>query len=214
MWASLTADKDTFIADVKAEMTRRDPDRQRTWVIVTDGERALQHRVADSFEDVTLVLDLLHALEKLWKAAHVLHREGSPEAQAFVYQRAKRILEGDVDQVVKGLKLIVTKRRLNGNKAKTLLDVAAYYRRNRGRMRYDAYLANGWPITSGTVEGACKNLIRDRFERSGMRWTQETAEALLRLRALHLSSDFDTYWEHHIERDQQRLYPAWQVVLK
>ena len=171
VWASLTADKDTFIADVKAEMTRRDPDRQRTWVIVTDGERALQHRVADSFEDVTLVLDLLHALEKLWKAAHVLHREGSPEAQAFVYQRAKRILEGDVDQVVKGLKLIVTKRRLNGNKAKTLLDAAAYYRRNRGRMRYDAYLANGWPIASGTVEGACKNLIRDRFERSGMRWT-------------------------------------------
>jgi len=214
VWASLTADKDTFIADVKAEMTRRDPDRQRTWVIVTDGERALQHRVADSFEDVTLVLDLLHALEKPWKAAHILHHEGSPEAQAFVYQRAKRILEGDVDQVVKGLKLILTKRRLNGNKAKTLLDAAAYYRRNRGRMRYDAYLANGWPIASGTVEGACKNLIRDRFERSGMRWTQETAEALLRLRALHLSSDFDTYWEHHIERDQQRLYPAWQVVLK
>ena len=149
VWASLTADKDTFIADVKAEMTRRDPDRQRTWVIVTDGERALQHRVADSFEDVTLVLDLLHALEKLWKAAHVLHREGSPEAQAFVYQRAKRILEGHVDQVVKGLKLIVTKRQLTGNKAKTLLDVAAYYQRNRERMRYDTYLANGWPIASG-----------------------------------------------------------------
>ena len=51
VWASLTADKDTFIADVKAEMTRRDPDRQHTWVIVTDGERALQRRVAESFGD-------------------------------------------------------------------------------------------------------------------------------------------------------------------
>ena len=214
VWASLVADKDTFIADVRAEMRRRDPRHQRTWVIVTDGERALQRRVADSFAGVTLVLDFLHALEKLWKAAHALHREGSPEAQAFVYQRAKRILEGQVDQVVKGLKLIVTKRKLTGNKAKTLLDVAGYYRRNRERMRYDTYLANGWPIASGSVEGACKNLIRDRFERSGMRWTPETAEALLRLRAAHLSGDFDAFWDFHVERDQQRLHPSWKVVLK
>jgi hypothetical protein len=214
VWASLTQDKDTFIADVKAEMTRRDPRRRRTWVIVTDGERALQHRVADSFQSVTLILDYLNVAEKLWKAAHALYREGSPDAQAFVYQRAKRILEGHVDQVVKGLKLIVTKRRLTANKAKTLLDAAAYFKHNRERMRYDTYLANGWPIASGSVEGACKNLIRDRFERSGMRWTQETAEALLRLRALHLSGDFDAHWEFHIERDQQRLYPTWQVVPK
>jgi hypothetical protein len=214
VWASLTASKDTFIADVKAEMRRRDPRHRRTWVIVTDGERALQRRVADSFEGVTLVLDFLHALEKLWKAAHALHREGSPDAQAFVYQRAKRILEGHVDQVVKGLKLIVTKRRLTGDKAKTLLDAAAYFKHNRERMHYDTYLTNGWPIASGSVEGACKNLIRDRFERSGMRWTQQTAEALLRLRALHLSGDFDTYWQFHIERDQQRLHPRWQVDSK
>ena len=214
VWASLTADKDTFINDVKAEMQRRDPRRRRTWVIVTDGERALQHRVVETFKDVTLVLDFLHALEKLWKSAHALHREGSPEAQAFVYQRAKRLLEGQVDQVVKGLRLIVTKRRLTGNTAKTLLDVAAYFKRNRERMRYDTYLANGWPIASGSVEGACKNLIRDRFERSGMRWTLETAEALLRLRAVHLSGDLNNYWEFHVTHDQQRLYPDWQVVPK
>jgi hypothetical protein len=214
VWASLTADKDTFINDVKAEMRKRDPRRRRTWMIVTDGERALQLRVASSFTDITLILDFLHALEKLWKAAHALHREGSPEAQAFVYERAKRLLDGHLDQVVKSLKLIVTKRKLTGTKAKTLLDVAAYYQRNRQRMRYDTYLANGWPIASGSVEGACKNLIRDRFERSGMRWTRETAEALLRLRALHLSGDLNRYWDYHIDRDQQRLYPRWQVDSK
>ena len=216
VWASLTADKDTFIADVKAEMTRRDPNHLRTWVIVTDGERALQQRVCRTFEDVTLVLDLLHVLEKLWKAAHALHPEGSPEAEKFVYQRADRILRGQVSQVVKGLRQIVTKRRLTATKAKTLLDVAAYYYRNRERMRYDVYLENGWPIASGSVEGACKNLIRDRFERTGMRWTPQTAEALLRLRAAHLSNDFDDYWQFHIEQDQQRLYrkDSWQVVLK
>ena len=47
-----------------------------------------------------------------------------------------------------------------------------------------------------------------------MRWTPETAEALLRLRAAHLSGDFDAFWDFHVERDQQRLHPSWKVVLK
>jgi hypothetical protein len=216
VWASLLSDKDTFIADVRAEMTRRDPRHRRTWVMVTDGERALQRRVADTFRGVTLVLDLLHVLEKLWKAAYVFHPEGSPEATTFVYQRAERILTGQVSQVVKGLRQMVTKRRLTGAKAKTLLDVAGYYHRNRERMRYDVYLEHGWPIASGSVEGACKNLIRDRFERSGMRWTPDMAEALLRLRAIYLSGDLDAYSEFHIQQDQQRLHKKgqWRVVRK
>ena len=171
VWASLTAGKDAFINDVKTEMTRRDPEHERTWVIVTDGERALQRRVIKSFENVTLVLDLLHVLEKLWKVAHALHPEGSPEAEAFARQRTERILCGMTGQVVKGLRQTVTKRCITGQKAKTIHGVCDYLYRNRERMRYDEYMRNGWPIASGTVEGACKNLIRDRFERSGMRWT-------------------------------------------
>jgi hypothetical protein len=94
VWASLLSGKDSFIADVRAEMARRDPDRRHTWVMVTDGERALQRRVTATFEGVTLVLDLLHVLEKLWKVGHALHPEGSPEAVAFVKERAERILRG------------------------------------------------------------------------------------------------------------------------
>ena len=195
-------------------MARRDPHRRHTWVMVTDGERALQRRVAATLSDATLVLDLLHVLEKLWKAAYVFHPEASPEAAAFVRDRAQRILNGQVSQVVKGLRQMVTKRKLTGAKAKTLLNVAAYYYANRDRMRYDVYLNNGWPIASGSVEGACKNLIRDRFERSGMRWTPETAEAMLKLRAVHLSGDAEAYWDWHTQQDQQRLYwnTPWRVA--
>ena len=81
-------------------------------------------------------------------------------------------------------------------------------------MRYHEYLANGWPIASGPVEGACKNLIKDRMERSGMRWTEQMAEALVQVRAIYLSGDFDRYWDFHIKQDQRRLYPAWTVVPK
>jgi hypothetical protein len=215
VWASLTAGKDSFIADVRAEMDRRDPERDHTWVIVTDGERALQRRVTTTFEGVTLVLDLLHVTEKLWKAAHALHPEGSPEATAFVRQRAERILTGGVSQVVKGLRQIVTKRHLTGNKAAALRGVADYFYANRYRMRYHTYLANGWPIASGSVEGACKTLVRDRFERSGMRWCTQGAEPMLKMRATYLSGDFDQYWNFHVSQDQQRLYPSsWSVVRK
>jgi hypothetical protein len=82
-------------------------------------------------------------------------------------------------------------------------------------MRYDEYLAKGWPIASGPVEGACKNLIKDRRELSGMRWTEEMAEAIVQLRAIYLSGDFDRYWSFHIAKDQQRLHPGHRsVVLK
>jgi hypothetical protein len=83
-------------------------------------------------------------------------------------------------------------------------------------MRYDQYLAQGLPIASGPVEGACKNLIKDRMERSGMRWTEAMAEAIVKLRAIYLSGHFDSYWSFHIEKDQQRLHPhgLWSVVPK
>ena len=214
VWASLLKGKTAVIEEVAEEMDRRDPSRSMTRLALTDGERALQIR-ADQKLSVTLILDLIHVLEKLWKAAYVFHAEGSLEADLWVLNRTLRILFGDVGQVVKGIRQSITKRGLSGAKRKTLTGVAGYLYRNRTRMRYDEYLANGWPIASGPVEGACKNLIKDRMERSGMRWTEQMAEAIVQLRAIYLSGDFDRYWEFHIEQDQRRRYPAaWTVVPK
>jgi len=214
VWASLLKGKTAVIQEVAEEMERRDPSVSKTRVALTDGERALQIRV-DGRLNVTLILDLMHALEKLWKAAYVFHAEGSLEADLWVLDRTLRILSGDVGQVVKGLRQSITKRGLSGAKRKTLEGVADYLYRNRTRMRYDEYLANGWPIASGPVEGACKHLIKDRMERSGMRWTEHMAEAIVQLRAVYLSGDFDQYWQFHIDEDQKRLYPAaWSVVPK
>ncbi|MGH8526418.1 MAG: hypothetical protein ACREXY_20080, partial [Gammaproteobacteria bacterium] len=122
VWASLLAGKDVFIREVRDEMLRRDPGREHTWIVVTDGERGLQRRVCEHFQDITLVLDLFHVLEKLWSAAYTLHPEGSPAAALFVQERALRILRGQRGQVVKGLRQMVTKRKLLLFKANTLLD--------------------------------------------------------------------------------------------
>lgn len=216
VWASLKDSKDAVIDEVAEEMRRRDPKDRKTHVVVTDGERALQIRVRKRVRSSTLlILDLLHVLEKLWKAAYVFHPEGSEEAQDWVYLRAYKILCGEVSQVVKGLRQMVTKRRLRGEKRKTLLAVASYFYRNRKRMCYDEYLAQGLPIASGAVEGACKNLVKDRMERSGMRWKEESAEAMLKLRATYLSGDFEEYWRFHVKLEQERIHPdgAWRPVL-
>lgn len=214
VWASLLKGKTAVIQEVADEMQRRDPERTKTRVALTDGERALQIRVEGTL-GVTLILDLLHVLEKLWKAAYMFHPEGSIQAELWVMERTLRVLSGEVSQVVKGIRQSVTKRKLFGAKRKTLLGVADYMHHNRTRMRYDEFLAHGWPIASGPVEGACKNLIKDRMERSGMRWTEHMAEAIVQLRAIYLSGDFDAYWSFHIEKDQSRLHPGtWTIVLK
>lgn len=215
VWASLVKGKTAVIAEVAEEMRRRDPEGNKIRVALTDGERALQILVKKML-NVTLILDLLHVMEKLWKAAYVFHVEGSPEAEQWVRLRTLRILRGGVSQVVKGLRQSATKLRLRADKHKTALAVARYLYKNRARMRYNQYLAMGLPIASGAVEGACKNLIKDRMERSGMRWTEAMAEAMVKLRAIYLSGDFDRYWSFHIKKDQERLHPSgrWTVVAK
>jgi hypothetical protein len=189
--------------------------KKKLRVVVTDGERALQHRVIRMMKGAILILDLLHVLEKLWAAGHALYGEGTDKAQDFVRHRTLRLLQGEVSQVVKGLRQILTKRKLKGNKQKKLSEAANYFYRNRFRMRYDEYLAQGLPIASGSVEGACKNLIKDRMERSGMRWSREMAEAMVKMRAVYLSGDFEEYWNYHVTQDQERLYPKrrWKPAL-
>jgi len=214
VWASLLAGKDAFVKDMVAEVNRRDPRKRKVRVVVADGERALQLRMAKALPGAVLVLDLLHVLEKVWSAAYVFHPEGSPEAQAFARERALRILEGGVGQVVKGLRQMATKHGLRGPRRKTLLAAAGYLYRNRSRMQYHQYLARGLPIASGSVEGACKNLVKDRMERSGMRWSPAMAEAMLKMRAVYLSGHLDGYWDYHVAQEQRRLHRqgAWRPI--
>jgi hypothetical protein len=218
VWADLLASKDEVIASVAAEVKRVDPGGVKTHVALCDGERALQRRIVPALlgvvPAVVLILDLLHALERLWQVAHCLHPEGSEEATAWMRKQTLRVLEGRVSQVIKGMRCAATRRGLAGEKRRKLDEAARYLWKNRDKMRYDEYLRQGLPIASGCVEGACKNLIKDRMERSGMRWSLGGGQAMIRLRSLYLSGDLDEYWDFHLEQERRRLYPPgrWQVV--
>jgi hypothetical protein len=73
-------------------------------------------------------------------------------------------------------------------------------------MKYDEYLAASYPIGSGVVEGACRHLVKDRMERTGMRWLPSGAQAMLDLRATYLNGEWDDFWRFNVEREDQRLY--------
>jgi hypothetical protein len=218
VWANLLQSKDEVVAEVVEEVKRVDPTGSKTHVALCDGERALQKRILPALlavvPTVLLILDLMHVVEKLWKAGHCFYPEGSEEATAWVRKQTLRVLQGKVSQVIKGMRLSATKQGLKGAKRETVDRVAKYLRRNRRYMKYDEYLRQGLPIASGCVEGACKNLIKDRMERSGMRWSLEGAEAMIQLRSLYVSGDLDDYWDFHLEQEPRRLYPPgrWEVV--
>jgi hypothetical protein len=214
VWASLERTKDDVIAEVVGEVDLRDPQKKKKRAVVMDGERGLAQKAARELKGAVQILDLMHVMEKLWMAAYCFHAVQSNEAEAWVRKYALEILRGRVSQVVRGVSASATKRGMDAANRKVLDGVLGYFRGNRLRMQYHDYLREGLPIASGSVEGACKNLIKDRMERSGMRWTIPSAEAMLRLRAVYLSGDFDDYWRFHMAQERERLYPPgrWRSI--
>jgi hypothetical protein len=218
VWASLLKSKDEVFAEVRHEVKQRDPKGVKLLAVLTDGEHALQLRAARELKRAMAILDLMHALERLWTCGRYFHPKGSAECEQLVKAWTLEVLRGKVSQVVKGIRCSATKRRLSDEDQETIRDATQYLLNNKTRMKYDEYLRLGLPIASGSVEGACKNIVNDRMERSGMRWALDTPDAtsepMLRLRAIYLSGDFDEYWAFHVRCEQERLYPKgrWRVV--
>ena len=80
---------------------------------------------------------------------------------------------------------------------------------NQPYLKYDYYLAEGYPIATGVIEGACRHLIKDRMDITGARWSLKGAEAVLRLRSLCVSGDWTQYWQFHIKQEHQRNHRRW-----
>lgn len=191
------------------EVIRRNPQASKPLVFLSDGERALHDRQGEFLpEDAVCILDLFHVMERLWKAAWCFFDEATEkrEAHQWVEKHLRMLLEGKVRYVISGLGQMMTKRGLKGTRRRTIEEVTGYFRRNRDRMKYDEYLAKGYPIGSGVVEGACRHLVKDRLERTGMRWRPDGAQAMLDLRATYLNEDWESFWTYHVEQEDERLY--------
>lgn len=191
---------------------RRDSSGQRPLLRLLDGQLSLRD-ASDVFLDQSQwdrlvdILDIIHVAGRVWKAAHLLYAPNSRQVEQFVRERLLRILRGEAASVVRGLRHMAGRRRLMGQKKKDLTTICNYLENNLDRMRYDEYLAAGYPIATGVIEGACRHLVKDRMERSGMRWTPDGAQAMLHVRAVSLNGQWKEYQQYRIAKEQQRLYP-------
>jgi len=222
VWASLSCDDDEeaissvdivypWLAD---QVDKRNPEAGKEMVHLGDGQPCLweARREYLPLENATDILDIVHVASYVWQAAHVFYREGSDEAETFARQRLLRMLHGQSDRVVRGLREMGTKRGLAGTKKKALNKVCGYLESNRERMHYDVYLSKGYPIASGVIEGACRHLVKDRMERAGMHWTPRGAQAMLQVRSMYVNGEWETYQNFRRECETKRLYPFQELV--
>jgi len=205
--------KDAIFKWFVEQMRARDGDGLREVVCVMDGERALWKKIRLYVPEAVCILDLFHALERFWDAAHCFCVEGSDAAEEFVRARLERILEGGIGRVIGGFKQMLKKQNLRGSRKRRLERVIVYLENNRDLMRYDEYLEKGYPIGSGVVEGACRHLVKDRMELTGMRWRIAGAQAMLDLRAVYLNDDWDAFQQRRINENHERLYPNRETIL-
>lgn len=212
LWASLALSREEVMGQIFEEASRRDPSHTKEWVVLADGDLyqlKLFNTLAQRFHvSLTIVCDIVHVLEYLWKAGHVLYA-GDARTQ-WVHDALQRILYGKSAFVAAGMRRSATCRHLSST-VREPIDVCARYLHNHWQyLRYNAYLHRGYPIATGVIEGACRYLVKDRMEITGARWSLKGAEALLKLRAVKISGDFSAYWKYYEHqqyvRNHARLY--------
>lgn len=208
VWASLEKSPLEVTECVFEEALRRDSKKQKQWVFLIDGDLKQLRRV--HFEakkrgiDLTIVLDIIHVIEYLWKVARVFYEETSLEAEAWVTQRLLAILRGKAGHTAAGMRRSATLRKLSASTRQPIETCAEYLLKNSRYLRYHIYLQAGFPIATGIIEGACRYLIKDRMDVTGARWSLKGAESVIKLRSLKISGDFESYWQFHEEQEYHR----------
>lgn len=210
--ASVVEDAAEVVGRIFDEAERRDPDHQRQWVALVDGNRhqidCIGAQAAQRKVSVAIVVDLIHVLEYLWGAVWCFFAEGDPAAEDWVRDRALAVLGGKAREVAAGIRRRATTAGLSKPKRKNADDCARYLVNKAAYLDYPTALAAGWPIATGVIEGTCRYLVADRMDITGARWSVQGAEAVLKLRAVRANGDFTTYWQWHLRQERRRIHEA------
>jgi ribosomal protein L34E len=150
------------------------------------------------------ILDIYHAFEHLGKVAEVVFGQASEAAKEWVEPLRRRLEEEGVGPILEALGALTP---AEGEPTEEVRKALAYFKENASRMDYPTYLALKLPIGSGAIESACKTLIEEREKGAGMRWSQQGAQAVATLRALHRSGRWDSFWKRHPQRCRPAVNP-------
>jgi len=210
--ASVTATTAQVAAAMFAEADRRDPAHQAAWIALADGNKdqiaQIRAQAAARGITVTIICDLIHVTEHLWDAAWCFFPRASPAAGPWVRARITALLDGGPGAAAAiAAALRAAAAGLGRARRATAARTAGYLEAKALYLDYPAALANGWPIATGVIEGACRHLVKDRMDITGARWGVQTADAILKLRTLIANGDWDPYWDFHLQREYERNHP-------
>jgi len=200
--------KDAALDRLASQVATREGAHIQQRVALCDGCEALQERLKARFADFTLILDFIHADEYLWDVANSLLGETDPDRINWMADRTLQLLSGQTAKLVADFRQLAQSGQYSTVQQAQLTKTATYFERNLPYMDYPTYLHHGWPIASGVIEGACRHLVKDRCELSGMRWRQAGAENLLQLRAVAENDDWDDYHRFRQRQRHLRLYQS------
>ena len=220
LWAEMAAAREgllsagsefVFIA-MALDLQTRDPARQQTLVCLMDGEQKLWDLQHKWLGRAVEILDLFHALERIRAVSKIVQPHDKSRRAVWVSDQLEDLLTGKVETVIRRWRRLAheaaTARLWTADQQETVASAIGYFQNNRQRMRYDEYLAKGYPIGSGIAEGACRNLVKDRLDGTGMHWRFPGARSMLKTRALYLNGEWNAFVEYRIQREQETLYQS------
>jgi len=212
VWASLERTPEEVIAAMFDEAEHRDPRHKKTWVALVDGNLTqldiLQKVARQRNIALRILVDFIHVAQYVWQAALAFFPADREKQDAWVLPRLLEILRGKAGYVAGGMRRSATRQSMATAERKPVDQGADYLLHYAPFLGFDEALAAGLPIATGVVEGACRHLVNDRMNITGARWSLQGGEAVLRLRALRSSGDFDDYWQFHEIREYERNHAA------
>ena len=158
----------------------------REVIFLADGQAYNWLLAATHFPAAIQVVDFMHALEHLHALAQVCLGEGDPAVGEWVAKRKEELLADQLGAVLAAIAALPGSRP---EQQEARRKERGYFAGNAERMRYGTFRKRGYQIASGVMEAGCKHVVHQRLDQVGMHWRQETAEAVVALRAALLSSN-------------------------
>ncbi len=191
------------------EADRRDPGRARDWIALADGDNhqiaLIQAEAAARGVEVTVLIDLIHVIEYIWKAGWALHAPRDPAIETWTTTCVLDILHGRAAAVADRIAALAAASPPSGPEhARNIDRTIAYLRAKLPYLNYPEALEKGWPVATGVIEGACRHIVLDRMGITGARWTTSGAQAILWHRVISANHHDDTYWKYHLQQEHHR----------
>ena len=162
-------------------------------VVIGDGAEWIRNITAQHFPGAIQIVDLFHARQHLWDIARALHPLDHAAQQRWILRHQPKLDSGQIEKLTSYLDSQVAEA--SPTQQEILRVETAFFDKNKDRMRYPEFRAQGLFVGSGVIEAGCKTVIGTRLKQSGMFWSVDGANSIIALRCCQLNNRFDDYWD-------------------